>query len=277
MPETKMIPLVLIDPPLNPMRIDSLGEGLEELIEDIRAHGQLQNIVVVELPGGRYRLVAGSRRCAAFEEAGWPEIRASVYQPGEIDESSAMAAENFHRTQLNPVEEAMFYRDYCNSNGITAKEAARRTHRSYQTVRALLDLLDGDERVMEALRAGEINKAQAQELNLVADEIGRSQALQWARQGFMTAVQLKHWREHREVMGISANIEQVRAELEKIPLVDYRTQTKCQIHNEFVDINVAPPRNICDKCWSVLLDAMEYYADAIQQKQTDHEHQHEDK
>src|SRR5262245_35543673 len=140
--EQRMIPVNMIDPPLRPMRQDTLEEGLQELITDIEQQGQLQNIGVVELPTGRFRLVFGSRRCAAFETACWPEIRADVYQLGEIDEMSAMAAENMQRTQLNPIEEANFYKEFMLVQGLSMAEAARRTKRSYGTVQQLLALLD---------------------------------------------------------------------------------------------------------------------------------------
>jgi len=265
MAEQRMIEVALIDPPLHPMRSYTLEDGLEELIADIREKGQLQNIVVVDTGNGRYRLVAGSRRCAAFESAGWKEIRAWVYQPGEVDEMAAMSSENFHRTQLNPVEEALFYREYMQERQISAAEAARRTHRSFHVVRGLLSLLEGDPEVLEALRKGEINKAQAEALNMVKDEIGRRQGLEWAKLGHMSARQIEQWRLHREVTGISENIERVKEQLDNMPHVDYRTQVKCTLHGEYVDMTVCPPRNICDDCWAIVVEALQ----SLQQK-TDH-------
>ena len=259
MPETRMVKVELIDPPLRPMRVSTLAEGLEELIADIEKNGQLQNIVILDTQDGRFRLIAGSRRCAAFEAACWPEIRASVYQPGEISESEAMAAENFHRTQLNPVEEAIFYRDYMGDHNLTVAEAARRTHRSATTVRGLLDLLDGDPEVLDALQVGVINKGQAEQLNLVKDEIGRKQGLEWAARGLMTAKQLAGWRENREVTGISGSLEQVKENLANAPTVDYRTMAKCVLHNDYVELLKAPPRVVCDECWELIVTAITYY------------------
>lgn len=256
---TKMIEVALIDPPLRPMRIDTLGDGLDELIEDIQQNGQLQNIVVVDTENERYRLVAGSRRCAAFEEACWPEIRADVHKLGTIDEQNAMAAENLQRTQLNPIEEACFYRDYMADNKLTAAEAARRTKRSVVFVKGLLDLLAGDPKVMDALRAGAINKGQAEQLNLVRDEIGRHQGLEWAKLNLMTAKQLHQWRENREVTGQSDSIEQVKQNLAALPIIDYRTMAKCILHNDYVELVKAPPRIVCDECWNFLIQCVEFW------------------
>ena len=258
MSELRMIPLILIDPPLRPMRSSSLAEGLEELKADLERRGQLQAIGAVDTQDGRFRLVWGSRRCAAMEEMSWSDVLAKVYQPGEIDEMESMAAENFQRTQLNPVEEGEFYANLIEEKHITVSECARRVHKAPATVSRMLGFTAGDEAVRHALRAGEINAGQAVELNLVRDAIGRAQGLQWAKGGLMTARALAGWRENREVTGISDSIEAVQEALANLPQVDYRTMAKCTLHNEFVELMKAPPRVICDDCWEMVVEALNY-------------------
>lgn len=256
MPELKMIPVETIDPPLNPMRIDTLGEGLEELKADLEKRGQLQAIGVLNTGDGRYRLIWGSRRTAAAEEMGWTDIFAKVYVPGEIDEAESMAAENFQRTQLNPIEEGTFYASLIESRKISVAECARRVHKSPATVHRMLALAAGDPDIREALRQGEINAGQAEQLNLVRDEIGRKQGLTWAKAGLMTARQLQGWRENREVTGISDNLESVKEQLANLPHVDFKTMAKCVLHNDYVELLTAPPRVICDECWEIVIDAI---------------------
>jgi len=256
-----LIPIKRIYPPLKPMRIDSLGEGLEELKEDLDRRGQLQAIGVVDLGGEEYRLVWGSRRTAAAEELGWTEIYAKVHALDEIDELEAMAAENFQRTDVSPIEEAEFYAALMEQKGISSAEVARRCHRSRATVETALAFLSGDPAVKEALGRGEINKGQATQLNLVKDDIGRAQGLGWARQGLLTAKQLEGWRVNREVTGISESIEKVKENLDALPPVDYRTQTRCLLHNEFVALADAYPRVVCNECWSLVLDALQFMHD----------------
>ena len=269
MAEAKLIPIDLIDPPLKPMRMDTLQEGLEELKADLDKRGQLQEIGVMDTQDGRYRLIWGSRRCAAFEEMGWFEIRAKVHQPGECDEMETMAAENFARTQLNPVEEGDFYRSLIEAKHLTVSECARRVHKSPPTVYRMLALAAGDADVRDALRRGEIGAGQAEQLNLVKDDIGRAQGLKWAQLGLMTANALKGWRENREVTGISESIEQVKANLAAMPTIDYRTQAKCVLHNEYVDMVSAPPRVICDECWNLVVEAITWYHQTHEQRQDD--------
>ena len=259
MSELRMVPLNLIDPPLKPMRIDSLGEGLEELKMDLEKRGQMQAIGVVALDTGRFRLVWGSRRCAAMEEMGWSDVMSKVHQVGEIDEMESMAAENFQRTQLNPVEEGEFYANLIEAKNISVAECARRVHKSPATVSRMLSFLGGDGEVRAALSSGAINQGQAEQLNLVRDDIGRAQGLAWAKGGLMTARALAGWRENREVTGISDSVEQVQRNLEALPVIDYRTMAKCVLHGQFVELMSAPPRVICDECWELVVEAITYY------------------
>lgn len=256
---SQMLELTLIDPPLRPMRTESLTEGLEELKADLERRGQLQPIGVVDTQDGRFRLIWGSRRCAAAEEMGWREIMAMVYALGTVDELESMAAENLQRTQINPVEEGEFYASLIEAKGISVKECARRVHRAPGTVQRMLSFLSGDMDVRSALRGGAINQGQAEQLNLVRDEIGRAQGLVWAKQGLMTARALTGWRENREVTGISDSIAQVQADLAAMPHIDFRTMAKCVLHNDFVELLKAPPRIICDECWELVVDAINYY------------------
>lgn len=259
MAELKMIPVALINPPLKPMRIDSLQDGLDELKADLEKRGQMQAVGVVDTQDGRYRLIWGSRRCCAFEEMSWPEIMAKIHQPGEIDELESMAAENFQRTQINPIEEGEFYATLIEEKHLSIEECARRVHKSSTTVRRMLSFLTGDPAVRSALQRGEINNGQAEQLNLVKDEIGRRQGLGWAAGGLMSARQLQGWRENREVTGQDVSLEQVKANLEAMPVIDYRTMAKCVIHGEYVELLKAPPRIVCDECWDFLVTCVTYY------------------
>ncbi|MBU0846417.1 ParB/RepB/Spo0J family partition protein [Patescibacteria group bacterium] len=56
----------------------ALGD-IDGLAESIKSKGQLQNIVVVKQPDGKYRLLAGGRRFQACINAGLAEVVALVY------------------------------------------------------------------------------------------------------------------------------------------------------------------------------------------------------
>src|ERR1043166_233622 len=134
MPELRAIPLDLLDPPDKPMRIDTTFEGLSDLKESLAQNG-LINPVTARQAGERYQLIAGVRRSLAARELGWKTIEARVYAEGEpcnVDE--IMAHENFHRTQINAVEEALYHAEQIAKHGISVAEEARRSRRSPDTV-----------------------------------------------------------------------------------------------------------------------------------------------
>lgn len=120
----------------------------------------------------------------------------------------------------------------------------------------MLSFIAGNPAIREALQRGEINQGQAEQLNLVRDEIGRAQGLGWAKGGLMTARALAGWRENREVTGISDQIDQLAPILAAAVMPDYKTMAKCVLHNEFVELMKAPPRVICDECWEMVIDGI---------------------
>ena len=63
-------------------------ESLDALVEDIKQHGQLQEIVTVAKADGRYELVAGKGRTQAAQKLGWEKIRAQVFTSlSELDKA----------------------------------------------------------------------------------------------------------------------------------------------------------------------------------------------
>lgn len=67
-------------------RIRKDNGGLEELANDIREHGLINPITVMEQSEGGYVLIAGLRRLKAMEQLGAEEIRATVMTALEADE-----------------------------------------------------------------------------------------------------------------------------------------------------------------------------------------------
>src|SRR5258707_12153218 len=177
MPDFREIPLDRIYPPSRVMREETVYEGLSELCESIAQNGLLEPIIVEQLPDNYYELIAGMRRLLAHKELGKATIRASIYPLGSIDKEEAMAHENLHRSDLNPVEEAQWYEHICAKHQISAAECARRMRVGSSRVTEMLALLTGDAMIKEAVRDGRINRAQARELNKIKDEPGRKSAL----------------------------------------------------------------------------------------------------
>lgn len=103
-------------------------EKLESLAESIRNHGVKEPILVRPDPAGGYELVAGERRWRAARAAGLTCIPAIVERKLVSDDDEALltqVAENVHREDLNPVEEAAALVAIMKRKGWTVEQAAK--------------------------------------------------------------------------------------------------------------------------------------------------------
>jgi ParB family chromosome partitioning protein len=97
------IPVERLEPSKHQVRTRGVRKDLQELVDNIRIHGQLEPIVVS--PGeeaGHYEILAGQRRWLAIKELGLPTVRATVL--GAIDEAKARAislSENVVRHEVD--------------------------------------------------------------------------------------------------------------------------------------------------------------------------------
>ena len=90
-------------------RIRKEVSGIDELAEDIRQNGLLQAIVVMELGGGEFQLLAGLRRLKAAQQLGWETIDVNVVAPADAE--AALRIEISENVQREPFtySEQMYY------------------------------------------------------------------------------------------------------------------------------------------------------------------------
>ena len=160
---------------LRSLPIDALAPGryqprktmddakLAELAESIRAQGVIQPIVVRDLGGRSYEIIAGERRWRASRLAGLSEIPVVVR---EVDDRTVIAMaliENIQREDLNPLEEAQALQRLIDEFDLTHAQAAAAVGRSRAAVSNLLRLLElpPDIRTLVETRALEMGHARA--------------------------------------------------------------------------------------------------------------------
>lgn len=104
--DTKLLPISSIQVA---ERIRKDNGGLDELAGDIREHGLINPITVMEQTEGGYVLIAGLRRLKAMERMGAKEIRATVMTALEADEMLMLEiAENEQRKEFTVSEKLAF-------------------------------------------------------------------------------------------------------------------------------------------------------------------------
>lgn len=157
------VPLARVRPnPYQPRRhIDDAG--LEELAASIREHGVLQPILVTETLDG-YQLIAGERRVRASRLAGLERIPALVRQLAARDQLEVALVENIQRSDLDPIEEALAYRQLIDEFGLTQERVAERVGKARATVANTLRLLELHADVQAAIGDGRLTEGHGRAL-----------------------------------------------------------------------------------------------------------------
>ncbi|MDY6876612.1 MAG: ParB/RepB/Spo0J family partition protein [Chloroflexota bacterium] len=138
-------------------------QDLVELAASIEEHGIIQPLVVTRAVDG-YQLIAGERRWRAARLAGLATVPVVVKDVAPNEMLELALVENLQRADLNPLEEAMAYRQLVEEFGLTQEQVARRVGRSRVVVSNTLRLLKAARPVQEALLAGRISGGHARAL-----------------------------------------------------------------------------------------------------------------
>lgn len=140
------------------------AESLQLLATSIKSQGIMQPILVRQIEGGAYEIIAGERRWRAAQIAGLTEVPVLIK---EIPDESALIMsliENIQREDLNPLEEAAGIQRLIDEFAMTHQQAADAVGRSRPAASNLLRLLQLPEAVQDLLTAGEIDMGHARAL-----------------------------------------------------------------------------------------------------------------
>lgn len=150
--------------------------SLDELAASVAQMGVLQPVLVrPSSDGHRYELIAGERRLRAAERAGLSEIPAIVRRTGDEQLLTEALVENIHRTDLDPLEEALAYQQLLQDFGVTHDELARRIGRSRSAISNSLRLLNLPPAVQERIADHRISAGHARALLALPDAAAQEQ------------------------------------------------------------------------------------------------------
>ena len=144
-------------------------ESINELAETIKIHGVIQPVVVKKTTEG-YLLISGERRLRACKAAGFVKIPAVIKNISEKDSMLMAVIENIQREDLNPIDEAIAYRDISEKLGLKASDIAQRIGKNRSTVANLMRLLQLPESVIQKIKEKKISEGQARPLLSISDK-----------------------------------------------------------------------------------------------------------
>lgn len=159
-----LIRLSQIEPDKNQPRKFFDEAALEELAASIKEHGLIQPIIVSPLEEDRYRIIAGERRWRACRLAGLEEIPALVREYTDQEISEVSLIENLQREDLNPIEEALGYRNLMDVYGMTQEKIAQTVSKSRSAIANTLRLLTLPEQILDFIKTGDLSAGHARTL-----------------------------------------------------------------------------------------------------------------
>ena len=167
-PIEQTLKLNLIEPNSEQPRKNFDEESLQELADSIKQYGILQPLIV-QKKGNHYEIIAGERRWRAAKLAGVTDVPVLIREYDKQQTMEIALIENVQRSDLNPIEEAMAYRQLIEEFGLKQEEIAERVSKNRATIANSLRLLKLDPRVQELLTQGVISNGHARALLAIED------------------------------------------------------------------------------------------------------------
>ncbi|MFZ5916181.1 MAG: ParB/RepB/Spo0J family partition protein [Chloroflexota bacterium] len=159
----------IVPNPLQPRQRQD-PQALQELADSIREHGLIQPLIVTtalpeqQAAGAQYQLIAGERRWTAVKLAGISSVPVIVKEATPQQMLELALVENIQRADLNPLEEAVAYRQLIDEFGLTQEEVAARVGKSRVAVANVVRLLRLPDEIKTALLEGQISEGHARAL-----------------------------------------------------------------------------------------------------------------
>ncbi len=181
-----------IEPNKNQPRKSFNNETLKQLADSITEHGVLQPLIVRSIAAGNYVIIAGERRWRAAKMAGLSEIPV-IIRDDLTDEQAMQIAmiENLQRENLNPIEEALGYKELIDKFGMTQDKLAQVLGKARSSVANSLGLLSLPNGVQELLRNGSLSAGHCKALKKVKDAALMTELAHKAAEGELSVRQVE--------------------------------------------------------------------------------------
>jgi ParB family transcriptional regulator, chromosome partitioning protein len=156
----QIVPLSRIRPSALQPRKDFPAAALQELADSIKEKGIVQPLLVREHEG-QFELIAGERRWRAAQLAGITEAPIIVRQADDRTALELALIENLQRENLNPMEEALGYRQLIDQFKLSQEEAGVKVGKSRVAVANALRLLNLAPEMQAWIRDGRLSVGHA--------------------------------------------------------------------------------------------------------------------
>lgn len=160
------IPIEKVEPNPEQPRKDFSEDDLADLATSIAERGIIQPLIVraVNARPGTYQIVAGERRWRAAQRAKLHTVPVVVREFTDTEVLEVAIIENIQRADLNPIEEALGYRQLQDKFGHTQEQLSAALGKSRSHIANLLRLLNLPHEVLVWVREGKLTSGHARAL-----------------------------------------------------------------------------------------------------------------
>jgi ParB family transcriptional regulator, chromosome partitioning protein len=147
--------------------------ALAELAASIREKGVIQPLIVRPDPANPqdFQIVAGERRWRAAQQAQLHELPVIVRDFDDTEVLEVAIIENVQRADLNPMEEALGYRQLIDRFGHTQEKVAQALGKSRSHIANMMRLLALPEDIQSFVRGGQLSAGHARALLTAPDQL----------------------------------------------------------------------------------------------------------
>ncbi len=144
-------------------------EALKTLADSIRQNGIIQPLLVRSMNDGSYQIVAGERRWRAAKMAGLTEVPVFVKELTDKQTQQIALIENLQRENLNPIEEALGYKELIEKYDMTHEEVAKVVGKARASISNALRLLELPQAIKDLVESKDLSAGHAKVLLSVKD------------------------------------------------------------------------------------------------------------
>ena len=158
-----------IEPNRNQPRKQFEEDAIEELADSIKKYGVIQPLIV-QKKGNYYEIIAGERRWRACRKIGLKKVPVIIRDYDETDQLKISLIENIQRENLNPIEEALAYKNLQKNYGLKQDEIAESVSKSRANITNTMRLLKLSEKVQNMIVENLISSGHGRALLAIQDK-----------------------------------------------------------------------------------------------------------
>ena len=172
------LPIQKVEPnPLQPRKLFDEDE-LQVLADSIAQHGIIQPLTVRKAENGYYQIIAGERRWRAARMAGLRNVPVVVMDADDKTVMELALVENLQRQDLNPMEEAMGFKQLMDEHGMTQEQVAEKVSKSRSAVANALRLLNLPSSIAQLVTDGKLSAGHARAILVLKSQRDQEKAAQ---------------------------------------------------------------------------------------------------